>query len=137
MREFLIMIGLSILMAVAAFALPGVQKESLKQAQKQAQKQVGPEEEARKSESVSKGPELPLALPQDVKGPPVVTDTTSNISSGLETKNEPENDDLETPRLASTITSTNTSRSVHTGSGAIPSTPRGMPPRRPKPSGFR
>ena len=111
MQEFFIMIGLSVILAVAAFAeVPSSHLSSV------------PRDHGA---NVTEGP--PFVPSQ---GTATFVDTTTEVSAAPLL-------DTTTPPAASTATSMGTSPRTHTGSGTIPSEPPKMPERRPKPSGFR
>ena len=112
MQEFFIMIGLSVILAVAAFA--EVPDSNLSSVPREHVALVNPGR-----------PYVPS------QGTATFVDTSTGIAAA------PEREDV--APAAGATTSTNTASEVRPSrdSGAIPSDPPKMPERRPKPSGFR
>lgn len=120
MQEFIIMIGLSLLLAVAAFA-----------------DVADPSKLPAKTVPSSSDPSL-TSVPRE-HGANVTPGRPFLPSQGTATFVETSTEVSAAPAAgaASTSTSTGTRATTNTGTGAVPSDPPGMPDRRPKPSGFR
>lgn len=136
MQEFFVMVGLSVLLAVAAFAeVPSPQAQSARTYQGgEANLSSVPREHAA---NVNDGRAF---VPE--AGTATFVDTTTEVSSGNARPGGAADESIAAreargARAASTTTTLSTGTAVHTGTGAIPSDPPKMPERRAKPSGFR
>lgn len=116
MQEFFIMIGLSVILAVAAFAeVPDPRAQSGLSS-------------VPREHGANVNPGRPFVPSQ---GTATFVDTTTDFSAA------PERDEPVPAAGATTSTNTASQVSPSRDSGAIPSDPPKMPERRPKPSGFR
>lgn len=133
MQEFFIMVGLSVLLAVAAFAeVPSPQAQSARtyQGGDSNLSSVPREHGANLNTGRALVPEA---------GTATFVDATTEVSSGNARPGALADESVAAreARAASTTTSLSTGTAVHTGTGAIPSDPPKMPERRARPSGFR